>query len=278
MLIGAAPELLGRGLAEILGTYPGITPRLPPLPGDGPSILAELLRDKHCTAVLDVESARMNGFAVLREARIHGYIGRVLMLTVYVSDEALRVAQELGTDVVVCKPFDPGRLAEIICDEPLPDHPTGGTAELFRYAGELLRRAGISPHLIGHRYLREAIRIATLDPVLIHALTGQLYPTVALHYGVNAPGVERNVRSAISSCWRHENQTFLYALLGYSPLTHPHRPTNGAFIAAAVEYLRARYRFEKEIKPPEHSARVDRDVFEALPSRAENEINPYRDL
>ena len=67
----------------------------------------------------------------------------------------------------------------------------------------LLFLAGVSPHLKGGRYLREALAMAGEDPFLLDNMEGRLYPALALRSGDSPANVERSMRYAVCQVWRH---------------------------------------------------------------------------
>ena len=66
----------------------------------------------------------------------------------------------------------------------------------------LLFLAGVSPHLKGGRYLREAPDMAGDDPRLLDNMDGRLYPALALRRGDSPANVERSMRYAVCQVWR----------------------------------------------------------------------------
>ena len=66
----------------------------------------------------------------------------------------------------------------------------------------LLFLAGVSPHLKGGRYLREALDMAGDDPRLLDNMDGRLYPALGLRCGDAPANVERSMRYAVCQVWR----------------------------------------------------------------------------
>ena len=95
----------------------------------------------------------------------------------------------------------------------------------------LLFLAGVSPHLKGGRYLREAMEMASDDPRLLDNMDGRLYPALALRFGDAPANVERSMRYAVCQIWRRMEPAL-------RPLPHcPSPPGNKQFLSALNDRL-----------------------------------------
>jgi two-component system, OmpR family, response regulator len=74
---------------------------------DGAAALAEIRRLVPKVVVLDVMLPRLSGFEVLKQLRADGALGAlpVLMLTAKGQQQDKRIAEELGADAFVTKPY-----------------------------------------------------------------------------------------------------------------------------------------------------------------------------
>lgn len=82
-------------------------------------------------------------------------------------------------------------------------------------------------------HLSFAVYIAAQNPDKLLSMTKWLYPDVANHYATNWHAVERNIRTAISSVWLYNQESF-FLLAGYEL---PRKPTPSQFIRILVNTL-----------------------------------------
>jgi len=96
---------------------------------------------------------------------------------------------------------------------------------------------GIPPHIKGYLYLREGVKIATLEPDVINSVTKRLYPMIGEKYNTSASKVERAIRHAIEVAWNRGKIEAFNALFGVNAYSESDRPTNSEFIALIADRL-----------------------------------------
>lgn len=76
----------------------------------------------------------------------------------------------------------------------------------MRKTGETLISWGITPNLLGYRYIIDALEIINNEPKAIHQLHKKVYPQIAERYNTNAVGIERSIRTAMGrlKSFRHQ--------------------------------------------------------------------------
>lgn len=94
----------------------------------------------------------------------------------------------------------------------------------------------MSPHLNGLRYLREAIKIAVLQPESKNALKDVLYPTVATKFNTTSTKVETAIQYAIKYAWNRGRTDVINSLFG-GACNANEKPTNGKFIALVADKI-----------------------------------------
>ena len=109
----------------------------------------------------------------------------------------------------------------------------------------LLFLAGVSPHLKGGRYLREALEMAADDPRLLDNMDGRLYPALALRLGDSPANVERSMRYAVCRLWERMDPGERQRLLPRCPVP----PGNKRFLAALDRRLRESAAFAAAAAP-----------------------------
>jgi two-component system response regulator (stage 0 sporulation protein A) len=103
---------------------------------------------------------------------------------------------------------------------------------------ELLNEMGIPHHVLGYRYLIEAIVEALKESNGIKTMTKNLYAKVAEKFNVTAQTVERAMRNAIEIAWVRGESDAIDYLMGYSSSFSKEKTTNSEFIALIVEKVR----------------------------------------
>lgn len=103
-------------------------------------------------------------------------------------------------------------------------------------ATALIHELGIPAHLVGHKYVREAI-IAVNDQRVLTAVTKVLYPKVADAFGSTPSRVERGIRHAIEVAWDRGNLDSIHRMFKYTVSIDRGKPTNAEFIALLVDFI-----------------------------------------
>ncbi len=100
-----------------------------------------------------------------------------------------------------------------------------------------LAEVGVPANLLGHAYLRTALRLVMGDGSLRRCMTRCLYPRVAGEHGTTAQGVERAIRHAIGVTWARTGGEGYRRTLGRLASYVGEKPTNAEFIAQLSETL-----------------------------------------
>ncbi len=96
---------------------------------------------------------------------------------------------------------------------------------------DMLLQIGIPAHIKGYHYVREAIRLSTLDISYLDGVTKILYPAIAKTYKTTASRVERAIRHAIGIAWEK-------GTLNDTEYHFRTKPTNSEFIALFSDKIR----------------------------------------
>ncbi len=97
---------------------------------------------------------------------------------------------------------------------------------------------GVPDHLLGYAYLQTAIALVVQKPEAAYAITGCVYPGVAMHYGTTAQLVERAIRHAVESGWSRCDSTMRERYFGGKIRPGRQKPTNAEFIARIANLVR----------------------------------------
>lgn len=101
----------------------------------------------------------------------------------------------------------------------------------------VLREIGIPAHIMGYRYLKDAITLSINDRDYLNAITKTLYPEIASINNTTSSRVERAIRHAIEVAWTRGNMEVLDEIFGYTVNPNSGRPTNSEFIALISDNL-----------------------------------------
>ncbi len=97
---------------------------------------------------------------------------------------------------------------------------------------------GVPDHLLGYAYLQAAISIVVQQPEAAYAITGCVYPGVAMRYGTTAQLVERAIRHAVESGWSRCDSAMRERYFGGKIRPGRQKPTNAEFIARIANLVR----------------------------------------
>lgn len=105
-----------------------------------------------------------------------------------------------------------------------------------------LKELGISPKLLGYKYLTDAITMVMDNKTLVRRrVTKELYPTVAKKNNTSMSRVERAIRHSIDTSYNRGNIDLLNKIFGYSISPTKGKATNTEFIATIAEYVKENY-------------------------------------
>lgn len=199
---------------------------------DGNSAL-ELLRRENCDIiVLDLMLPGLDGITMLENAAAEGIFPIVLAATPLLNEYVFQSAERLGISYLVRKPCDIRAIAarvDDLCGElPKP----AAKQDDRRFVSELLLSLGISIKHDGYDYLLEAILRMAKDPD--QAFTKVLYPEVGKLFNRSGSQVERSIRAALDSAWKHHDDAVWQQ---YFP-PDSKRPTSAMIITRLAEVLR----------------------------------------
>lgn len=112
-----------------------------------------------------------------------------------------------------------------------------GTGDIDTTVADILLKIGIPARVLGHQYVREAIKLTVRDRSLAHSMTNALYPAMAKKFNTTVSSVERAIRYAIELAWNRGDLETLQKYFGYTVSSAKGKPTNGEFIAALADHI-----------------------------------------
>ncbi len=102
---------------------------------------------------------------------------------------------------------------------------------------EIFLSIGISAHLQGYHYLKEAIKLVMKEPECINSVTKTMYPRIAEKYDATACRVERGIRHALETSFAKGKMIKLNGILGLEVLSEGEKPTNSEFVALLADII-----------------------------------------
>lgn len=209
---------------------------------DGQAALDKLREVRPDVLLLDLVMPNLDGFSVLE--KLDKGDMRIIVVSALSQDTFIAKAMSLGADYYMRKPVNMANLAARILDsngQKQQPAPTPAAAAKGKSMDEKISNVfitvGIPAHIKGYQFLREAVKMAIVNPDIINSITKKLYPEVAKRFNTSASKVERAIRHAIEVAWNRgkiENINSLFGVRVYSP---NEKPTNGEFIALVADKM-----------------------------------------
>ncbi len=164
--------------------------------------------------------------------------GTRVVLTARLTDTTEQFGIDYPYDILVYKPYSlieiRMRLLKAFIQQSLVVK-LNTTKSIDERLSNIFIRAGIPPHIKGYQFLREAVKLAIVEPDLINSITQKLYPTIAKLYGTSSSKVERAIRHAIEVAWNRGKIENLNAIFGIKIYNKGEKPTNGELIALVAD-------------------------------------------
>lgn len=216
---------------------------------DGSMISELIYKYKPDIILLDVFMQKIDALAVLKKLKEAGADMPVVALMSSIDNTAFHNELiQAGADYYFLRPFDFGlmteRLKQLI-KWAKKDNSVSVKQEsnnLETVISDIMREIGVPAHIKGYQYLRESIMLVIEKPDLIHAVTKELYPTIAKNNTTTSSRVERAIRHAIEVAWDRGDVDVLSSYFGYTILNSRGKPTNSEFIAMISDKLRLKMR------------------------------------
>jgi len=211
--------------------------------------------------ILDIIMPNLDGIGVLENVSEMQLKPKpiFIILSALNQDGLIQKTISLGADYYIVKPFDlsvlVSRIRQIYNEKRKTFHVYNGIAsegfspynsklmtaarKLEIDVAKLLKTLGISPHMTGYKYLREAIKLSLKDSGKVkNSVTKVIYPAVAEKFSTTPQKVERAIRNAIECAWHRGNPQGLEEFYGCQINFRRGKPTNSQFIAMVSDRLR----------------------------------------
>lgn len=217
---------------------------------NGKEAIEAIKRHKIDILILDLIMPVLDGIGVLEIIdRENLEVGEIMVLSAIRHEDIVQKLMSMGVHYYMIKPFDIDllikRLRIITGNEmnilkfkpPYRADVQGKSRSVEEEITSIFLTIGIPAHIKGYQFLREAIKNVINTPVLINAITKELYPSVAKRFDTTASKVERAIRHAIEVAWSRGRIENINDIFGYNIYTKNDKPTNGEFIALIADKL-----------------------------------------
>lgn len=114
--------------------------------------------------------------------------------------------------------------------------------DVVEYVTKILHDIGLPAHILGYKYIREAILLAFNDVEMLNYITKELYPSIAKKYKSTPSRVERAIRHAIEVSWARGNRENIDKIFSYTIDYTKGKPTNSEFIAMICDKTRLKFK------------------------------------
>ncbi len=201
-----------------------------------------MIAQKHPSLVIsDIILPEIDGFGLLEKMSGMSVRPKTILVSAFCQEQVVSQALERGAAFFVAKPCEVDYLIkQMLHIAQQPDVQADNGEMLERLVTSIIHEIGVPANIKGHQYLREAILLTVRDMDLINAITTELYPQVAKHFGTTASCVERAIRHAIEVAWERGNLETLQSFFGYTVSNIKGKPTNSEFIAMIADGLSLR--------------------------------------
>jgi two-component system response regulator (stage 0 sporulation protein A) len=208
---------------------------------DGEKGFEVICRENVDFVVTDVVLQTYDGYELLEQISTLENKPKVLMLSSLKNDGFAQKAINLGAVYYMVKPVTKEvflkRFNYFVTrdDERLSRSPRNRALE--ERISNIFITVGIPAHIKGYQFLREAIKMAIVDPDIINSITKQLYPSIANRFSTSASKVERAIRHAIEVAWNRGKIENINNIFGIKVYDSNEKPTNGEFIALVADKM-----------------------------------------
>ncbi|MDD6797581.1 MAG: sporulation transcription factor Spo0A [Clostridia bacterium] len=212
--------------------------------------LITIIKDKKPQVViLDIIMPKIDGIEVIKKIKADESIKNkpvFIAVSAIGDDRITKEAFDAGAEYYIMKPVDRDILIERIHWALKQDNERKKKEELKRrntYTDieikvvDILLKLGMPVHIIGQRFMREALIMTMNDRECVSSITKLLYPDIARKNKTTATRVERAMRHAIEVVWTKGDKEWLEEIFRRPAGDISTRPTNSEFIARMAEYI-----------------------------------------
>ena len=210
--------------------------------GEAETVISDVKKLKPDILVSEVLLAGMDGFMVMQKLKEE--MGENMPKVIFISNLShsgfVSKAIREGASYFMVKPISIAnvdqRLQEIYEDSHTTQEEKA-SKQLDEKIANIFISIGIPAHIKGYQFLREAVKLAVVEPEIIGSITKRLYPTIAEKFETSSSKVERGMRHAIEVAWNRGKIENINSLFGLKIYSSNEKPTNGELIALIADKM-----------------------------------------
>lgn len=197
--------------------------------------------------VLGMVLKGLDGLAVLDKLKEAGGKSSVIAVGNFSDDAFVSRVLEKGACYYLMKPVSREVIGERVCDvldresvQPAPNFAVRerrGGVSLDEKISNIFISIGIPASIKGYAYLREGVKMAVTDPLIINNITKELYPRIAEKFATTPSKVERAIRHSIEVAFNKGRIDAINSIFGVRVYIGSEKPTNSEFIALLADKL-----------------------------------------
>ena len=209
---------------------------------NGEKVFAAAVQLKPDVLVMEVLLGGIDGFKVLEKCKqeMKENCPKVIFVSNLSHAGFVSKAMKEGASYFMIKPISPDNLAQRIEDvvkEQVIHKEDDNEKQLEEKISNIFISIGIPAHIKGYQFLREAVKLAVVEPEIIASITKKLYPTIAEKFETSSSKVERGMRHAIEVAWNRGKIENINTLFGLQIYGANDKPTNGELIALIADKM-----------------------------------------
>lgn len=184
-----------------------------------------------------------DGFELMEKINMLANKPKIMVLSALSQESFVEKAMQLGATYYLAKPFNADNLLKRVIDISENSKTKNVHTERSQNKGldekisNIFITVGIPAHIKGYQFLREAIKMAIINPEIINSITKKLYPSIAEKFETSSSKVERAIRHAIEVAWNRGKIENINSLFGVKVYSDNEKPTNGEFIALVADKM-----------------------------------------
>ena len=208
---------------------------------DGAEALALISSKKPNVVIFDIVLGSLDGFELLDKLKEQNIDIKKVVISSLKNEGFVEKAISYGADYYMAKPIQTEvlikRLNDICKKTVVTNIKTNKNRHLDEKISNIFITVGIPAHIKGYQFLREAIKMAIINPEIINSITKKLYPSIAEKFETSSSKVERAIRHAIEVAWNRGKIENINSLFGVKVYSDNEKPTNGEFIALVADKM-----------------------------------------
>lgn len=205
---------------------------------DGEKAVMTAIKEKPDFVITELVLCGCDGMSVIERVKQESPETRVIVLSAISREEVIEKATEKVADYYMAKPINGEQLIKSMKESKEREQVRDPRKErLESEISKIFINVGIPPHIKGYAFLREGVKLAVENPMIINSITKVLYPKIGEKYGTSASKVERAIRHAIEVAWNRGRIESINGILGVRAYVGAEKPTNGEFIALVADKM-----------------------------------------